>query len=44
MDAVRAFLNEQGSDVQIVLTEKPAELTFTPFKFVISLPRATSSL
>ena len=38
MDAVRAFLGEQGASVRIVLDNPAAELGFTPFKFVISLP------
>lgn len=38
MDAVRAFLGEQGADIRIELTEIRAPLGFTPFKFVIALP------
>lgn len=43
MDAVRAFLNDQGANVRIVLDNPKAELGFTPFKFVITLPESTYS-
>jgi two-component system chemotaxis sensor kinase CheA len=38
MDAVRAFLQEQGAGVHIVLDNPSAEFGFTPFRFVIDLP------
>jgi len=38
MDAVRAFLKEQGSSVRIELINPATELGFAPFKFVISVP------
>jgi chemotaxis protein histidine kinase CheA len=44
MDAVRAFLNEQGANVRIVLDDSGADFGFTPFKFVISLPSSMSNL
>ncbi len=40
MDAVRVFLKEQGSDIRIELDPMTQGLSFTPFKFVISLPAA----
>jgi chemotaxis protein histidine kinase CheA len=44
MDAVRAFLKEHGASVRIVLDSTPGTLSFTPFRFVISLPISTFSL
>ncbi len=38
MDAVRAFLKEQGANVRIQLSEVSGELGYTPFKFIIDLP------
>lgn len=38
MDAVRTFLQEQGSDIRVKLLEPVSELGFTPFVFVINLP------
>jgi chemotaxis protein histidine kinase CheA len=40
MDAVRAFLAEQGATVRVVLDAAPRALGFTPFKFVIGVPDA----
>jgi len=40
MDAVRAFLSEQGADIRIELVETSGPLGFTPFKFVIDLPES----
>ncbi len=44
MDAVRAFLQEHGSQVQIVLDQRDAEFGFTPFKFVITLPQSAYTI
>lgn len=44
MDAVRAFLNNHGADVRIVLHNPGNELGFTPFKFVIGLPSKSYTL
>lgn len=38
MDAVRTFLQEQGSDIRIKLLSPSPEFGFTPFVFVINLP------
>jgi len=40
MDAVRAFLSEQGAGIRIDLTETRESLGFTPFRFVIELPES----
>ncbi len=40
MDAVRAFLQEQGASASIVLLDKNEDLNFAPFKFVLSIPLA----
>ena len=38
MDAVRAFLQNAGSNIHIELLNKPEIMGFTPFRFVIDLP------
>jgi two-component system, chemotaxis family, sensor kinase CheA len=43
MDAVRTFLSEQGAAVRIELAKLDAELGFTPFEFVIDVPRTAYS-
>jgi HPt (histidine-containing phosphotransfer) domain-containing protein len=43
MDAVRTFLSEQGATVRIELAETGAQLGFTPFEFVIDVPKAAYS-
>lgn len=43
MDAVRAFLKEQGADIRVVLRQSTLQLYFTPFKFVISVPSSAFS-
>ena len=43
MDAVRPFLAEQGATVRIALREAVAATGFTPFAFVIWLPRVVES-
>ena len=43
MDAVRSFLAEQGATIRIALREAVAATGFTPFAFVIRLPRAVES-
>jgi two-component system chemotaxis sensor kinase CheA len=43
MDAVRTFLSEHGAAVRVELAETGAELGFTPFEFVIDVPKAACS-
>ncbi len=43
MDAVRTFLSEQGAAVRIELAETGTELGFTPFEFVIDVPKTAYS-
>ena len=43
MDAVRSFLAEQGATIRVALREAVAATGFTPFSFVIRLPRAVES-
>jgi chemotaxis protein histidine kinase CheA len=39
MDAVKAFLGEQGATIQIALEDTGTqEFNFTPFKFIITIP------
>jgi two-component system chemotaxis sensor kinase CheA len=39
MDMVRAFLKERGATLRIALADCGTEFEFTPFEFVIDLPR-----
>ncbi len=41
MDAVRAFMGEQGASIRIALHQSAEEFGFTPFKFIISLPEGS---
>jgi HPt (histidine-containing phosphotransfer) domain-containing protein len=43
MDAVRTFLSEQGAAVRVELAKSNGELGFTPFEFVIDVPRTAYS-
>ena len=44
MDAVRTFLERQGSSIQIVLAREPETLGFVPFHFVVLLPEGKYAL
>lgn len=44
MDAVKSFLGKQGATIDIVLSEIPDTLKFTPFKFIITIPQKLYTL
>ena len=44
MDAVRAFLGEQGAEISIVLDHPNEMLDFSPFEFVIKAPISTTQV
>lgn len=44
MDAVKSFLTSNGMDISIELEEQHQEISFTPFKFIITLPNKVYDL